>query len=77
MDQEAPGIGWAVLMLRAGHCVCREGWNGKGQWLQLQNPDESSMMTLPYVAIRTVQGDLVPWHASQTDLLAEDWMLVP
>ena len=31
-------------------------------------------MTLPYLYMRTVQGDLVPWLASQTDLLAEDWV---
>lgn len=28
---------------------------------------------LPYLMFRTVQGDFVPWLASQTDLLAEDW----
>jgi len=31
-------------------------------------------MTLPYIYITTVQGDLVPWLASQTDLLAADWV---
>jgi hypothetical protein len=33
-------------------------------------------MTLPYIFMKTVQGDLVPWLASQTDLLAEDWSVV-
>ncbi len=33
-------------------------------------------MTLPYYYIRTVQGDLVPWLASQTDMLAQDWVKV-
>lgn len=33
-------------------------------------------MTLPYIFITTVQGDRVPWLASQTDLLAEDWLLL-
>ena len=32
--------------------------------------------TLPYIYIQTVQRDLVPWLASQTDQLAEDWRLV-
>ena len=71
---EHMGIGWAVKQLHQGRRVCREGWNGKGQWLELQIPDEHSKMTLPYVSIRTVQGDLVPWLCSQTDLLAPDWM---
>jgi hypothetical protein len=30
---------------------------------------------LPYLMLRTAQGDYVPWLASQTDLLAEDWAL--
>ena len=46
-------------------------------WLALQRPDAHSKMTLPYIYMRTAQGDLVPWLASQTDLLAEDWELVP
>jgi hypothetical protein len=29
----------------------------------------------PYVAMKTAQGDVVPWLASQTDLLAQDWGL--
>lgn len=28
----------------------------------------------PYLMMRTVDGDFVPWVASQTDLLAEDWL---
>jgi len=30
----------------------------------------------PYIVMKTVQDSLVPWLASQTDILAEDWMLV-
>lgn len=66
-------IGGAIAVLRAGGKVTRTGWNGPGQFLQLQVPDEHSKMTLPYVYISTVAGDLVPWLASQTDLLAVDW----
>lgn len=28
---------------------------------------------LPHIDMRTAQGDIVPWLASQTDVLAEDW----
>ena len=55
----------------------RSGWNGKNMWIQLQVPDEHSKMTLPYVYMKTAQGDLVPWVISQTDLLAQDWEKVP
>lgn len=70
---EAHDIGWAVKQLWDGGRVCRAGWNGRGMWLELQRPDTHSKMTLPYVYMRTVQGDLVPWLCSQTDLLAIDW----
>lgn len=66
-------FGQALKYLKLGGCVAREGWNGKGQFIQLQIPDEHSKMNLPYIYISTVQKDLVPWLASQTDLLAEDW----
>jgi hypothetical protein len=46
-------------------------------WLALQFPDAHSKMTLPYIYMRTAQGDLVPWLASQTDMLALDWEVVP
>ena len=71
-----PDFGWALDELRAGNIVARSGWNGKAMWLKLQTPDKGSKMTLPYIYMRTAQGDLVPWLASQTDLLAEDWGVV-
>lgn len=70
-------IGEAITVMRVGGRVTRAGWNGPGQWLELQVPDEKSKMTLPYVYISTVTGDLVPWQASQTDILAHDWEQVP
>ena len=55
----------------------REGWNGKNQYIMIQNPTQGSKMTRPYIYIKTVQGDFVPWLASQTDILADDWVIVP
>lgn len=69
-------FGEALYYLKVGEEVTRKGWNGKGQFLHLQRPDAHSKMTLPYIYITTVQGDRVPWLASQTDLLAEDWEVV-
>ena len=54
----------------------RKGWNGKNMYIQLQVPDKHSKMSLPYIYMKTAQGDLVPWLASQTDMLADDWMEV-
>lgn len=67
-------FGEAVKDLKEGKRVYRDGWNGKGMWLELQVPDEHSKMTLPYIYMKTVTGDLVPWIASQTDILSEDWI---
>ena len=67
-------FGQAIEALKAGDRVARTGWNGRGMWLALQR-DMYSKMRLPYIYMSTAQGDLVPWLASQTDMLAEDWEL--
>jgi hypothetical protein len=73
---EQRDFGWALDQLRSGHRVCRSGWNGKGMWIELQRPDEGSKMTLPYIFMKTADDQLVPWLASQSDMLADDWLLV-
>ena len=76
MASNAQGIGWAIKQMHNGSKVARAGWNGKGMWLALQVPDAHSKMTLPYIYMSVVTGDLVPWLASQTDILAMDWDIV-
>lgn len=66
-------FGYAIDCLKNGQKVSRSGWNGRGMWLALQVPDANSKMGLPYIYMSTVDGKLVPWLASQTDMLAEDW----
>ena len=72
----------AIRELKEGNKVARSGWNGKGLWLELQRPNAHSKMTLPYIFIsypedaQNTPGARVPWLASQTDLLADDWTLV-
>jgi hypothetical protein len=78
-------FGDALVYLKRGHKVARKGWNGKGIFIELQNPTETSKMTSPYIFIDTtgLQTDnnlapksLVPWLASQTDMLSEDWVVI-
>ncbi len=69
-------FGQAIEALKQGKKVARTGWNGKGMHLELQRPDAHSKMTLPYIYMYTAQGDNVPWLASQTDMLSEDWVTV-
>lgn len=70
-------FGGALSLLKGGKRVGRLGWNGKGMWLKLQRPEAGSKMTLPYIYMKTADNNLVPWLASQTDLLADDWVEVP
>jgi hypothetical protein len=69
---------WALDMLKAGHRVCRKGWNGKGMWLKLHTPnyDVVEYALLPWIGMKTADDCFVPWLCSQTDALAEDWELV-
>lgn len=69
-------FGDALVMLKAGKRVARSGWNGKDMWLKLLHPTEYVLMTLPYIYMKTATNDLVPWLASQTDMLAEDWTVL-
>lgn len=73
--QPQADFGWALGMLREGKRVRRRGWNGKGMWVAMQEPDVHSANTLPYLFMRTTCGNRVPWLASHTDVLADDWEL--
>jgi hypothetical protein len=86
LDKEKQmNFGDAIAALKVGKKVAREGWNGKGLHLELQVPDAHSKMTLPYIfmaypatpASETAPTShinaRVPWLASQTDMLADDW----
>jgi Protein of unknown function (DUF2829) len=80
----AYNFGLAIAKLRRGERVRRSGWNGKGMWLTLVPGEDDvsvrqmggalkGVRVLPFIAMSTVVGDLVPWLASQTDMLAGDW----
>lgn len=81
-------FGNAVRMMKIGLKVAREGWNGKGMFLfqidgnawdfTTDSADESvnDMDTLPFICMKTADNKLVPWLASQTDVLSEDWVVV-
>lgn len=81
-------FGEALDQLRAGRRVVREGWNGKGMFLFLVPgstfkvsrppllgiyPEGTTIQYQPHIDMKTAQGTVVPWLASQSDVLAEDW----
>jgi hypothetical protein len=88
---EERNFGWALQLLKQGKRVARQGWNGKGMWLRHVNPytdaefsvrengpvdgvDSGTLM--PYIGMHTADNGFVPWLASQTDILADDWVVV-
>lgn len=76
-------FGHALELLKQGHKVAREGWNGKGMYLVLIKHDDyklfyqTDFQRYDFIAMKTADNKMVPWLASQTDMLAEDWVLVP
>ena len=81
-------FGEAIAALKSGKLVAREGWNGKGMWLihivgeavaqaiADRYGDGNAIPVLEAIYMKTATGELVPWLASQTDVLAEDWVEV-
>lgn len=81
-------FGLAIEALKACKRVARAGWNGKGMWLGLVKGYEYvptsvehmnaalGCMKLPWICMKTADNCMVPWLASQTDVLAEDWVIV-
>lgn len=80
-------FGLAVEALRKGYKVARAGWNGKGMWLSYLDPYLNHQFTLiekngaegtfsPYIGMKTADNKYVPWLASQTDILADDWQII-
>lgn len=76
-------FGEAIKYLKRGLKVCRQGWNGKGMYLAYVNAyqykvdgevHKDSLFLSPWIGMKTADGKFVPWLASQTDMLAEDWM---
>ena len=84
-------FGEALVALKEGKRVAREGWNGKGTFLFLVAGSnfvvnrelllaimgEGTMVTYrPHIDMKDAEDKVVPWLASQTDRLAEDWCVV-
>lgn len=81
---DAMSFGHAVVALKAGQRVAREGWNGKGMWLKLIPVEmaeavafqHEALYAQPWIGMKTAQEMFVPWVASQSDMLADDWRIV-
>lgn len=81
-------FGEALAVIKSGGRVARAGWNGKGMFIFLVPGSTFTVNREPLLSImgegaqvqyhahidmKTAQGYVVPWLASQADMLAEDW----
>lgn len=70
-------FGLAIEALKKGRKVTRAGWNGKGMFLFLVSGGTFHEVEYrPHINMRAVDGQIIPWTANQSDVLAEDWMMV-
>lgn len=84
-------FGQALHALKNGQKVERAGWNGKGMFLFLVPgstftvnrapllgiyPEGTTVNYRSHIDMKTADGEVVPWVASQSDLLVDDWRIV-
>lgn len=82
-------FGQAIEAVKAGKKASRSGWNGKSQYIELAtcvsyknaageivnvNHDALGNNAIAFVGTSGVQ---LGWLASQADMLAEDWQILP
>ena len=81
----------ALQYIKMGKKVAREGWNGKGMFVFLVPgstfkvnrppllgiyPEGTEIKYHAHIDMKTADGQIVPWLASQRDMLAEDWEVI-
>lgn len=74
-------FGEALSYVKDGGKAGRMLWRHTGKWIRLVEPEGTSdfdygMENRPYLELKDADEKLVPWTATQEDLLAEDWMLL-
>ena len=78
----------ALSAIKSGEKMQRSGWNGKGMFVFLVPssrflvnrapllgiyPEGTEIHYHAHIDMRTADDQIVPWLASQTDILANDW----
>jgi len=90
-EKEKMDFGTVLAELKKGAKVAREGWNGKDMFVFLVAGSEfevnrapldqfypvgTKVIYRPHMDIKAVDNSIGVWVPSQTDLLAEDWIVV-
>lgn len=84
--QTKHGFDYAIMRIKDGYKMKREGWNGKDQYIELAtnvsfmkpngeiiNVDHKDMGNKA-IAFHGTSGVQLGWLASQSDMLSEDWV---
>lgn len=81
----------ALCHIKAGGRAARSGWNGKDMFVFLVPgstftvnrapllgiyPDGTNIRYHAHIDMKTADGMVVPWLASQSDLLDDDWLIL-
>jgi len=89
-EQELMDFGMAMTEAKFGNKVQRQGWNGKNMFVfyipeVIFRADKPPLSTIfptgtkikaeAHLMMRTATGSIIPWLASQSDVLATDWTL--
>ena len=84
-------FGLAVEAVKKGKKIARAGWTAKDMFLFLVPgstfkvnrapllgiyPEGTEINYHAHIDMKTADGTIVPWLASQTDVLADDWIVV-
>ena len=84
-------FGLVIEAMKKGFKVARSGWNGKDMFVFLVPgstfnvnrppllgiyPEGTEINYHAHIDMKTADGQIVPWLASQTDMLADDWMII-
>lgn len=84
-------FGEAIKAMKCGKSVTRRGWNGKGMFIYYvpegrYEPctriaekfvgDDGKVAYRAYIAMKTAQGDVVPWSIAMSDVIENDWEVV-
>jgi len=85
------GFEEALKLIKEGKKVARQNWNGKNMFVFLVSgstfkvnrapllgiyPEGTEINYRSHIDMKTVDGSIVPWIASQSDLLSDDWQIV-
>ena len=84
-------FGGALELLKKGYKVARSGWNGKGMFIFLVPgsvfkvnrapllgiyPEGTEITYHAHIDMKTADNQIVPWLASQSDMLANDYYII-